>query len=279
LHPNIFLRKVYATHEELSYEGHRVKAQDELGTNIIGNIRTGWGLFVQQIVALVIVANAFLWLTVLSPHDVVMTAWLKSNPLNTTIETYQIGIFRALGAGFGILATFLFPIVHNRVGLINASKIFITWEAVTVTLALFAYYYVPGVWGFLAFILLSRVGLYGWDVGQIEVLQIGIPEVVRGTINAIDSSFTKLATLLTVMAGFALPNPQTFYILIWGSVISISFGAVLFWYWTFSERGEKFNKALLVQLRGHPEGDEEIGITEANKGPNFEEWKSDKNAL
>jgi len=204
-----------------------------------------------------------------------MTAWLKSNPLDTNIETYQIGIFRALGAGFGIASTFLFPIVHKKVGLVTASKIFITWEAITLILALIAYYSI-GVWGFLVFVLLSRVGLYGWDIGQIEILQIGIPEVVRGTINAIDSSFTKLATLLTVVAGFALPDPETFYILIWASVLSICTGAALFWYWTFSERGTKFNKAINIQLLGHPDEVEE-GITEANKGPNFEEWKSNTN--
>jgi len=245
-----------------------VNAQDALGTNIIKSLTTGWVLFIQQIIALVIVANACLWLTILSPHDIVMTAWLKSNPLNTNIETYQIGIFRALGAGFGIMATILFPIIHNRVGLITASKIFITWEAVTLILALLAYYFV-GLWGFLALILLSRVGLYGWDVGQVEVLQIGIPESVRGTINAIDGSFTKLATLLTVVAGFALPDPQTFYILIWASVISICSGAILFWYWTFSERGAKFNK-LSAQLLGNTELDEY-----SNNVPNIEGSKSD----
>lgn len=145
----------------------------------------------------------------------------------------------------GVAATFLFPITSKYMGLIMACQIFITAEAILLFVGLI-FYYLPlsttlTIFPFLTFVILSRVGLYGWDVGQVEILQIGIPENMRGTVNSIDSSFTKLATLIAAFSGFVLPSAKDFYILIWGSTVSIALGAAIFWIWTFTSSGKKFS--------------------------------------
>src|SRR5437868_7056213 len=55
-------------------------------------------------------------------------------------------------------------------------------------------------YAFLGFILISRVGLYGFCIGYVQILQTGVDENVRGAVNAIDKSFTKIA-MLVIAAG------------------------------------------------------------------------------
>lgn len=45
--------------------------------NPIANLYHGWKLFVKLPIALLVTSFALLWLTVLSPHDIVFTAYLN----------------------------------------------------------------------------------------------------------------------------------------------------------------------------------------------------------
>ena len=60
--------------------------------------------------ALVIISYAFLWLSVLSPHGVLLTSFLKDGAKASELT---IGIFRGLGAFFGLIPTFLFLKIKN----------------------------------------------------------------------------------------------------------------------------------------------------------------------
>jgi len=55
--------------------------------------------------ALVIISYAFLWLSVLSPHGVLLTSYLKDG---ARVSEMTIGLFRGFGALFGLIPTFLF---------------------------------------------------------------------------------------------------------------------------------------------------------------------------
>jgi iron-regulated transporter 1 len=254
--PEYFLlTAVYRSHPELASEERAVKAKEEFGGNPITNIVKGWSLFLKQTVALVVVATTFLWLTVLSPHDPIMAAFLKASD----VQEEYIGAFRGAGALFGVLATFLFPVLMRRIGLLSACRVFIVWEGVMLIVAM-AMFYLNNFVGrilFMTFIILSRVGLYGYDMGEVQIMQTGVPEDIRGTINSIESSFTKLAAMFVFLAAIIASEPQQFVYLMYASAACINIGSILFLIWSckpsakrLQEQNESFDRITLSDLNG-----------------------------
>jgi len=84
---------------------------------------------------------------------------------------------------------------------------------------------------FLTLIIFSRIGLYGFEVGEITIIQYGVEENIRGEISSVESSLTSLASLAIFVAGYIIREPSNFIWLVWGSVIFISTGALLYAAW------------------------------------------------
>jgi solute carrier family 40 (iron-regulated transporter), member 1 len=77
-------------------------------TSIFARLRNGWIAFFREPIAPFMIAYALLWLSVLSPHGVLLTAFLKDG---WNSPEWMIGLFRGLGAVFGLAATVLFPML------------------------------------------------------------------------------------------------------------------------------------------------------------------------
>ncbi|MBK8201297.1 MAG: hypothetical protein IPK68_02845 [Bdellovibrionales bacterium] len=88
---------------------------------MFSQIKNGWTSFFREPVSQVVLAYALLWLSVLSPHGVLLTAYLKDG---WKLPELTIGIFRGLGAVFGLLATVLFPILVKNMSVNRASFYF-----------------------------------------------------------------------------------------------------------------------------------------------------------
>lgn len=103
---------------------------------------------------------------------IVFTAYLNS----IGYSSWELGIFRGSGAIFGLIATFLFPPIVSKIGLVNASTIYIIEEAITMLISTFFFLLGPSTimnFLFLFSILISRCGLYGFEVGEIQFVQQG----------------------------------------------------------------------------------------------------------
>lgn len=187
----------------------------------------GWGIFQRSNVFWVIIANACLWVTVLSPHGVLLTAFLKGG---WEIPEYIIGLFRASGAVFGLIATFLYPLVHQRFGLILTGKIFILYQSLMVTLAFIFSFSLEQTYQYLFMfcILFSRIGLYGFGLAETELRQIRIPTGERGRINGVSQAMTSFATVLVYGLGIFFSTPESFIFLVGISALSVVMGGLLF---------------------------------------------------
>lgn len=194
---------------------------------LIKKMQLGWATFSQQPVALVVLSYAILWLSVLSPHGVLLTAFLKGG---WSVPEPVIGSFRALGAVFGITATLLFPKVHKRFGLLKAGKLFISFQAFMVILSFISFYIGTPITQslFLLFILFSRIGLYGFSLSETEIRQTNIPEQLRGEINGVATSLTGLASLLIFGLGVLFSTAETFSYLVLISTIAVVLAATIF---------------------------------------------------
>jgi iron-regulated transporter 1 len=195
---------------------------------------SGWQSFFREPVAPAMIAYALLWLSVLSPHGVLLTGFLKDG---WRVPEWAIGLFRGAGAIFGLIATVLFPIVARRFSLKRTSHIFLAFQCVTL---LFGYYAFEmgtqaGQITFLVAILFSRIGLYGFSLGEMQIRQEGISAAVRGQVNGFANALTGIATLALFAVGAALPSTSDFKYLVFLSTWSVLIAMAVFSIWVRSE--------------------------------------------
>lgn len=207
---------------------------------LLQKLTGGWRAFFNEPIALASLAYAFLWLSVLSPHGVLLAAFLKDG---WQLPEWAIGTFRGAGAFFGLLATILFPFVIRKFGLLKGTQGFIVYQALILILGLILFF-IPGISGqigFLICILLSRIGLYGFSLGEMQIRQIGINPNVRGEVNGFANALTGIATLFLYGAGALLPETADFKLLIVASVFFVSIGALTYILWQ-RKHGQTFEE-------------------------------------
>lgn len=175
--------------------------------------------------ALVIISYAFLWLSALSPHGVLLTSFLKDGAKTSELT---IGLFRGLGALFGLIPTFLFLRLKNKIGLVQTSKFFVSFQFVCVLLSSICFYFISNIYPFLVLILFSRIGLYGFSIGETELRQSLIPKESRGEVNGIASSTTSMATLALFITASLIGDTANFGYMVIFSVVSVFISLVLF---------------------------------------------------
>ncbi|WP_235046078.1 solute carrier 40 family transporter [Bdellovibrio bacteriovorus] len=192
-----------------------------------------------------ILSYALLWLSVLSPHGVLLAAYLKDE---MRLPEAEIGLFRGLGAVFGLISTVSFPYLVRQLGLIRSSRWHLGFQGLTLTIGIvaFAMGSVASVYVFLGCILLSRVGLYGFSNGEFELRQRLIPEGRRGELNSLSSLMTTSATLILFAAGSLLPRTEDFKYLVYLSLIAVLVANVVFIKWS-SRQGAPLRSAEPVE--------------------------------
>lgn len=220
------LKMVFKSRPDLLGKKFEVKVP----SSFIVNLVNGWRSFFKKPIAIVALAYACLWLSVLSPHGILLTGFLKDG---WQLPEWGIGTFRGLGGFFGLSATFLFPRLVKKIGLVGGCRAFLLFQLITVSLALMCF--LRGSIGyqiaFLVLILLSRVGLYGFSLGEMQLRQLKIPESVRGSFNGFATALTGIATIGLYGFGALLPSTSDFIFLVVVSVMMVFVSFVLFESW------------------------------------------------
>lgn len=207
------------------------KPKDQtLYVNPIQEFKAGIKDFKDSRFVVPMIAYSFLWLSVLSPHGVLLSGFLKDG---NKLSEFQISIFRGFGAFVGMIPTFLYPLMHKRWGLIKTSKILLGFQTICVIAAAFIFEFnmTGSISFFLGLVLLSRIGLYGFSIGESEARQLYIPAISRGRINGVGVSLTSFATLILFGIGTILPTSNDFSILVWISSISVLIGFLVLLKW------------------------------------------------
>jgi len=81
---------------------------------------------------------------------------------------------------------------------------------------------------FMLAVVVSRVGLYGFDVGVLELQQRQVDEKDRNAVGAVENSMTSAGTLLIMALSMDTTTPESFVHIVWASAVSVCFAAVLF---------------------------------------------------
>lgn len=207
-----------------------LRISESVSKSFIAKVVDGWKEFFKQPVAPAMMAYALLWLSVLSPHGVLLTGFLQDG---WRLPEWVIGIFRGSGAFFGLAATVLFPFVLKFTDVKKASLVFLSFQALAVVTAyIFFLNSGPiGQNGFLILILFSRIGLYGFSLGEMQIRQEGIPKEIRGEVNGFANALTGVATLVLFGAGASLPTTEDFGYLVIMSVICVLLALIMYASW------------------------------------------------
>ena len=99
----------------------------------------------------------------------------------------ELAYFRGVGAAAGILGLSTFEWAKAALGLRTASLLHLAFEAAAVLVAAVSFEDSLSVHLFMAMVVLSRVGLYGFDVGFMELQQRQVSSVqgARTSINSV----------------------------------------------------------------------------------------------
>eukprot|EP00854_Cymbomonas_tetramitiformis_P019110 gene19110-22848_t len=117
-------------------------------------------------VQLIVLSYALVYLTVLSPHGLVLTAFLSTQSLSPA----ALSIFRSSGALIGVLGVTAFQLSVKKHGLESSTMGFIAFQAACAVSAAITYALVGTsgslalLYFFMMFVALARFGLYGYEV-------------------------------------------------------------------------------------------------------------------
>jgi iron-regulated transporter 1 len=210
-------------------------------------------------VPLLTISLASLYLTALSPAGTVLTAYLVTIDLSPT----SIGLFRACGAMSGVVGISLFSLfrryndrselafedraaetvsssVRSIERLRRVSLVCLLLEVVSILVAAVAYYSYrnttvqvpkPLSWQMLLFlssIVISRAGLYSFDVGVLEIEQYIVDERCRNAVGSVEGALCSFAEMCMYILSIALPNPDQFGWQVGISATAVSFGGAAF---------------------------------------------------
>ncbi|KAL3617433.1 hypothetical protein CASFOL_037754 [Castilleja foliolosa] len=167
---------------------------------------SAWRLYIKQDIILPGIALALLYFTVLS-FGTLMTAALEWEG----IPAYVIGIARGINAIVGIAATFLYPILQSRISTLRTG-LWSIWSQWTCLLLCVASIFVKGkfisAYLLMSGVVLSRLGLWMFDLSVIQQMQDHVAESDRCVVGGVQNSLQSLLDLMTYIMGIIISNPQ-----------------------------------------------------------------------
>lgn len=191
------------------------------------NVKThGFKIMAAQYAFPIILANACLWYTVLTPHGALLTAYLKDSAF---ISEDHLGIIRSAGALIGILPTFYYSYVSKRIGIIKFAALSISFQLIWLIVSVITLENIATIWIAIASIIVSRVGLYGFVLAELEIRQTTIPEDIRLEVSGAASALKHSANLVLYTTAVIWSSPAQFMILAWTTVLVIGTGTILTW--------------------------------------------------
>ena len=193
-------------------------------------------------------ACCLLYFTVLS-FGGQMTTYLLSAGYNS----YHIAITRTASVTFEISATWLAPWVMTRIGPVRSGIWFINWQILCLSGAVASFWLVKSpliaATGLVVGTILSRIGLWGFDLSTQIIVQEEVDAEHRGSFSAIEASWQNVFELCSYATTIVASNPGEFKWPVLISVVAVYAAGVLYASFVRHRRGH------LIHLSKCIEGD------------------------
>jgi solute carrier family 40 (iron-regulated transporter), member 1 len=168
------------------------------------------------------ISLSLLYLTVLSFSGQMITFLLAVG-----YTSFAVGAARAISSIFELAATWISPIVQQHIGAVRGGIWFLTWQMLWLAGGL-SWFFANGkslseekilaASGLVGAVILSRVGLWGFDLCAQSIIQDEVNEQSRGAFSAVEVSFQNLLELFSYVTTIIFSRPDQFQ---WPAVISL----------------------------------------------------------
>lgn len=223
--------------------------------SIFTSLKSGWKMYQRLSVFRPAFALGMLYLTVLS-FGSIMTAYVYTRGMDEA----HLAIARGGGAIFGLLGTFGFPILSQRFG-INKTGLISIWMQVSMLSFCVISTFFSSTTGdcegildvtqkddctsnrntelslLLTGVIVSRLGLWMFDLAVTQMLQERVDSEVIGVVNGAQSSIQNLMDLFGYVLGMTMNEPSEFHILAWISFVVTMSAALLYTSFYFMDLG------------------------------------------
>jgi len=168
------------------------------------------------------ISLSLLYFTVLSFSGQMITFLLAIG-----YTSYAVGAARAVSTIFELSATWIAPKVQQHIGAVRGGIWFLTWQMIWLAVGLTWFFAsdesltrkkIFAASGLVGAVILSRVGLWSFDLCAQSIVQEEVDEQSRGTFSTVEASFQNLFELLSYVTTIIFSRPDQFH---WPVVISI----------------------------------------------------------
>ena len=217
------------------------------GAKVVGGVLPAWRLYMQHRVFLASVAYSALYMTVLD-NGTLMTAYLVWRG----VPQSAVGLQRGVGACFGMAGTFLFPHIQRWSGSLTRAGLVSIW--------LFFFSLLPCMLAFLVLgedvasdysligcMILSRAGLWAFDLSLTQIMQEWTEEHHRGLLNGMQTASYQMFFVIMQALGMVVHNPKDFGVLVVYSIGSVGAAACLYTLWSRRPATRQFERELQAE--------------------------------
>eukprot|EP00002_Diphylleia_rotans_P014498 TRINITY_DN2826_c0_g1_i4.p1 TRINITY_DN2826_c0_g1~~TRINITY_DN2826_c0_g1_i4.p1 ORF type:complete len:419 (+),score=69.45 TRINITY_DN2826_c0_g1_i4:170-1426(+) len=213
-----------------SLQKEKIKSTDtessELPSGLMQSTVYGFRTFYNQSCFLAFTSLAVLYFTVLS-FGYVMTGYVYWTGMS---EDY-IASSRGVAALMGVMGTYTYPYMSRRLGLQKTALVSIWFQLSMLLLPLSSPLLKDetlAVNMLMIGVIISRVGLWTFDLAITQIVQESVAVKVQGVVNGTHRSLANLLDMMAYVLSIALPDPNQFDILILISFCSVFIAAVLY---------------------------------------------------
>ncbi|KAH8179424.1 ferroportin1 (FPN1) domain-containing protein [Sarocladium implicatum] len=198
-------------------------------------------------------ALALLSLTVLS-FGGQMTTYLLS-PRGGFTST-SIGITRTVSVAFEILATWAAPWLMSRIGPVRAGLWMSSWQIGMLAMGVMVFWKNDGTWAFGSALglvggtVLSRLGLFGFDLCMQVIVQEEVEPEHRGRFSTVEAVWQNAFELLSFSSTIIFHRPSDFRWPVLISLIAVAGANVLYSRYVRSQRGHLIHLEAVKDLCG-----------------------------
>ena len=229
-------------------DGNNIKSsipESKKKSNFI-KLKEGWSLYIQSGMLAASISYCMLYTSVLDGGSLV-TAYLRMNDIPYVV----LGVAKGIGACMGMIGTIITPCLHNQCGLsmesIGVITIWLFWICLFPSILAFddesvlsdinILQTISNKFGFnqsyiiLGCMIIARIGLWGFDLSENQMMQEKVAIKVRAQINGVQVSMTQLFYILIAILAMIFHNTDQFYILVLFTIINILCACMLYTIW------------------------------------------------
>lgn len=185
-------------------------------------------IYISDPVFMASLSLSLLYLTVLS-FGAQMTTYL----LTVGFNSVDISLMRLASVALELSATCAAPILMRKIGAVRSGLWFINEQLVAIILAVILFHgndpSTKAAGTVLAIgVILSRIGLWGYDLSVQYLVQEDAPVSARGSFSAVEASLQSVFELLSFAVTMAFAKPEQFQVPVLVSAGAVGLSAVIF---------------------------------------------------